>query len=69
MMEKKAAVKERQDVIDKREEPIKDRIKAIHAEGIGANIAQMGSDLLYLGHFSNIVRAYPGPCSATRTRP
>jgi predicted ester cyclase len=55
MQEKKAGIKERQDVIDKREEPIRDRLKAIHAgEATGGDIAQMGCDLLYIGNLSNI---------------
>ena len=54
MMEKKAGIKERQDIIDQREAPIRERIKAIHAGESGGDIAQMGSDLLYIGNLSNI---------------
>jgi predicted ester cyclase len=53
-MARKAHVQERQDIIDQREEPIRKRLKAIHAgEEIG-DVAQMASGLLYIGNLSNI---------------
>ena len=53
-MQRKAAVQERQDVIDKREEPIRNRLRAIHAGEESGDVAQMASELLYIGNLSNI---------------
>ena len=62
-MARKAHVQERQDIIDKREEPIRNRLKAIHAgEEIG-DVAQIASGLLYIGHLSNIFIQMQDPMS------
>ena len=44
----------REEANEKREEPIRDRLKALHAGETGSDVAQMGSDLLYIGQLSSV---------------
>ncbi len=53
-MERKAEVKEKTKASDEREEGIRTRLKAIHAGEAGGDVAQMGSDLLYIGQLSEV---------------